>query len=305
MHHPRINETVATLKRAIRDTGVAPYREAQHQGALRYVQVVVERASGRVQVVLVGNGERPEVLGALPERFAEAMGDRLQGLFFNAQPEASNSILGPTTIHLAGEAALRESLGGVDVFFPPAAFGQNHLPLYARAVDRIAQLVPDDAAVAEAYCGVGSIGLGLLSRVRRLHFNERSADGLEGLTLGLGARPEAERARASVFAGAAGERLDALEGAEVVIVDPPRKGLDRALLDRLAAAPPKRLIYLACGLPALLDELPRLLRPGGLRLAGVEAFDFFPFTRHVETLVWLDRDGEPSAPTDSIPEEPR
>ena len=137
---------------------------------------------------------------------------------------------------------------------------------------------------------------GLLSRVRAIRFNERHPAGLEGLALGLAARPAVERERARVFEGAAGERLDALEGADVVIVDPPRKGLDDALLERLRAAPPRRLIYLACGLPALERELPRLVRPGGLRCAGVEAFDFFPFTEHVETLVWLDRDGEHSPP---------
>lgn len=305
VHHPRINEAVAALKRAIRATGVAPYHEAAHQGALRYVQVVVERATERVQVVLVGNGEGPEVLGDLPDALAAALGERLQGLFFNAQPERANTILGPTTIRLRGEEVVRERLGGVDAFFPPAAFGQNHLPLYARAVDRIGELVPDAAIVAEAYCGVGSIGLGLLSRVRAVRFNERQPAGLEGLVLGLAARPAAERARARVFEGAAGERLDALEDADVVIVDPPRKGLDDALLERLRAAPPRRLIYLACGLPALERELPRLVRPGGLRCAGVEAFDFFRFTEHVETLVWLDREGEHSTAAGPLASEPR
>ena len=102
VHHPRINEGVAALKHAIRATGVAPYREAAHEGALRYVQIVVERATQRLQVVLVGNGEGPEVLGDLPDALAAALGERLQGLFFNAQPERANTILGATTIRLRG-----------------------------------------------------------------------------------------------------------------------------------------------------------------------------------------------------------
>ena len=291
VHHPKINETIEVLKRAIRKTGIAPYADKPHVGALRYVQVVVERSTERVQVVLVGNGHSKEVLGDLPAVFESELGDRLQGLFFNAQPERSNAILGPNMTHISGKATVTESLGGVEVHFPPGAFGQNHLPLYQQAVDRIATLVPDGLDLAEAYCGVGSIGLGLLGRARSMRFNERSGDGLAGLSLGLSARPESERARATIFEGAAGERLDAVQGADLVLVDPPRKGLDAALLDELVANPPKRLIYLACGLPALLAEIPRL-ESGGLRLRGVEAFDFFPFTEHVETLVWLDRDGE-------------
>lgn len=297
VHHPAINEAVRELSRAIRDTGVAPYADRPHRGALRYVQVVVERASQRVQVVLVGNGSDVGVLGRLPEVFARRMGERLQGLFFNAQPERSNTILGPETTWLAGEPATRESIAGVDVFFPPAAFGQNHLPLFERAVARIHSLVPTDATVAEYYCGVGAIGLGLLARSREVRFNERSPHGLEGLERGLAHRPDPERRRARILRGAAGEQRDGLSEADVVIVDPPRKGLDVPLLEALASSPPRRLIYLACGLPALLSELPLLERSGGLRLAGLETFDFFPFTEHLETLAWLDRDGEQFDPS--------
>ncbi|MCR9094989.1 MAG: hypothetical protein NXI30_12280 [bacterium] len=294
VHHPAINAAAAHLKQAIRATGIAPYADTPHRGALRYAQFVVERATERVQVVLVGNGTTPDVLGPLPEAFAEAMGPSLQGLFFNAQADRTNVIFGRDTIHLAGEPVVRERIGGVDVFFPPTAFGQNHLPLFDRAVERIHALVPDGATVFEAYCGVGAIGLGLLER-GPVRFNERSPSGLAGLELGLAARPEPERARAERLEGAAGDRIEGLADAEVVIVDPPRKGLDPALLSALVANPPKRLVYLACGLPRLLEELPMLIDEGGMRLAGAEIFDFFPFTSHVETLVWLDRNGEHSS----------
>jgi tRNA/tmRNA/rRNA uracil-C5-methylase (TrmA/RlmC/RlmD family) len=288
IHHPLLNEAAHEIKQAIRETGVEPYADRPHRGALRYVQLALERASQRVQVVLVGCGETPEVLGALPGAVAERLGSRLQGLFFNAQPERSNAILGPRTIHLAGEASLCERLGGVEVFFPPAAFGQSHLPLFERAVERIHALVAPGQRIAELYCGVGAIGLGLLGRSAQVRFNERSVAGLEGLARSLDARPEAERRRAKRFAGAAGERLDTLEGADLVIVDPPRRGLDARLREALVSSPPGRLIYLACGLDALLADLESLRGKGGLQLEGIEVFDFFPWTEHVETLVWLD-----------------
>ena len=81
-------------------------------------------------------------------------------------------------------------------------------------------LVPDEAIVAEMYCGVGAIGLGLLETVREIRFNERSPYGLVGLELGIAERPEIERNRARIFPGSAGERLDTLHGANIVIVDP-------------------------------------------------------------------------------------
>jgi tRNA/tmRNA/rRNA uracil-C5-methylase (TrmA/RlmC/RlmD family) len=292
VHHPRINETARALREAIRATGIEPYADKPHRGQLRYVQIVVERSTQRVQVVLVGNGEGPEILGDLPEVFAERLGDRLQGLFFNAQPLRSNAVLGPRMLKLRGEDAVREEINGTTVFFPPGAFGQNHLPLFEQAVRRIAQLVPENGSIAEYYCGVGSIGLPLIGRARSIVFNERSPDGIRGLELGLAALPESLRPRASVRVGAAGEQLEALTGADLVLVDPPRKGLDVPLREALIDTPPKRLIYLACGLGRLLEDLEALTGSGRLNLRGIEAFDFFPFTEHVETLVWLDRNGE-------------
>ena len=289
VHHPQINEAAREIREAIRETGIEPYADRPHRGALRYLQLVVERATQRVQVVLVGCGDSPDVLGDLPEAVERRLGRQLQGLFFNAQPERSNSILGPNMLRLAGEAATVESIFGVDVYFPPGAFGQNHLPLFELAVERISELVPDDATIAEYYCGVGSIGLPLLGRSKTIRFNERSPDGLAGLELGLAARPQSDRARAQVIPGPVAESLEALEGADIVLVDPPRRGLEAALSAALAERPPNRLVYLACGLDRLIADLERLTRPGGLVLRGLEVFDFFPFTEHVETLAWLDR----------------
>lgn len=289
VHHPAINAAAEDLREAIRETRIEPYADDAHRGSIRYVQLAVERPTGRLQVVLVGRGESPDCLGELPAALAARLGPRLQGLFFNAQPERTNAVLGESTIPLAGEPALRERIGGVDVYFPPTAFGQNHLPLFDRAVERIQTLVPASAQVVELYCGVGAIGLGLLARGARVEFNERGRGGLEGLALGLAARTNDEQARARVFEGAAAEHADRAAGAEVVIVDPPRRGLDRGLLVALAAAPPERLVYLACDRTSLARDLDVLMESGRLVPRGLEAFDFFPFTDHVESLVWLDR----------------
>ena len=99
---------------------------------------------------------------------------------------------------------MRERIGGVDVFFPPGAFGQNHLELADELVAQIHAWVGDDRRVLELYAGCGPIGLGLLARSREVAFNEVSPAGLHGLALGLAARPEPERARARVIPGEAG-----------------------------------------------------------------------------------------------------
>lgn len=289
VHHPLVNEVAAVVREAVRATGVRPYADATHAGVLRAVQVVVERATRSAQVVLVTNGDSADAIRSLADALIAGLGVSLHSLWWNGQPARSNAILGPHWERLAGPEAVRESIGGADVFFPPGAFGQSHLDLADALVARVHDAVPDGATVAELYCGAGPIGLGLLRRVAALRFVESAPDALRGLALGLAARPESERERATVIASEAGAALDALDGADVAIVDPPRKGLDAPLAQKLAASPPSQLVYVSCDLDSFRRDLGVLLGGERLRLEEIEAYALFPNTEHVETLARLER----------------
>ena len=146
--------------------------------------------------------------------------------------------------------------------------------------------------MADVYAGCGAMGLPLLARGARVHFNERGANSLEGLAASLAGRPDAERARARIHPGDAGaspELNDTLARCDAVIVDPPRRGLAPDLLSALATAPPARLAYVSCGLPALLHQARALVAGGRLSLVGLEAYALFPHGEHVETLALFQR----------------
>jgi len=302
VHHPRINEVAAAVRAAIRATGVEPYADRAHRGALRALQVVVERASGRAQVVLVGNAREPAPLAPLADALAASLGEALHSLWWNGQPERTNAVLGPLWHRwrpaqppphapegYAEEAGcVRETIGGAAVFFPPGAFGQSHLDLADRLVARVHDQAPDGARVAELYAGCGAIGLGLLARSTAVSFVESAPDAVRGLALGVAARPAAERARARVVAATAEEAVGALAGADLVITDPPRKGLAPAVVAALAAAPPARLVYVSCDLDSFERDAARLAA-AGMRLAELTACDLFPNTHHVETLARFER----------------
>jgi len=281
-HHPLINRTAAALKQAIRETGVSPYADRPHRGDLRYVQVAVERSSGSAQVVLIGNSDEPGPLSAVADALTAAMGDALHSLWWNGQPERSNAILGPHWQRFCGDEAIEEHIGGVSVFFPPGAFGQSNLDLADALVERVSSWIPDGARVAEFYSGCGAIGLGLLSRCAEVIFNERSEHGLRGLEIGLDRRPAEERQRARVAAGPAGDHAIAVAGADSVVVDPPRKGLDADLLEQLIAAPPGRLAYVSCDADSFIRDAGALLEQERVRLRELTAFALFPYTEHSE-----------------------
>jgi 23S rRNA (uracil1939-C5)-methyltransferase len=303
VHHPLINRVAAAVRRALRETGTAPYAERPHRGLLRGVQIALERASETAQVVLIGNAEEPEPLLPLAQALEALLAAELHSLWWNGNPERTNVILGPHWRRLSGPAALRERIGGVDVFYPPAAFGQGHLELADRLVEQAHALVPDGARVLELYAGCGPIGLGLLARSAEVAFNEVSPGGLEGLALGLAVRPEAERSRARVIPGAAAAAIPQLAGFDTVIADPPRQGLDAPLLAALIAAPPARLLYVSCDAGTFLPQARALCERSSLRLRELLAFELFPQTRHVETLALFTCEPAtaPEPPADEAP----
>jgi 23S rRNA (uracil1939-C5)-methyltransferase len=294
VHHPLVNQVAAELRAAMRELGVRPYSESAHVGLVRYLQVVVERASLRAQVVLAVNAASAEPALPLCERLRERLGARLQGLFVSPNDARGNRILGERVERVWGEPAALESIAGAQVFFPPDAFGQSNLELYEAIVRRIGSFVPDAAEVSELYAGTGAIGLSLAPRAERVRLNELGAGSLRGLTLGVAALPPEPRARIEVHAGDALAHAGLVQGADVVIVDPPRKGLPPALCDALREAQPGRFLYLSCGLDSFVRDARRLLaqdvgpgRPFALR--ALVAYDLFPNTGHVETLACFER----------------
>ncbi len=289
VHHPLVNEVAAAVKAAVRRTATAPYAERAHRGLLRAIQVVVERAGVRAQVVLVANDHVPRTLEPLADELRRVLGPRLHSLWWNGNPARTNVILGPLWQRWEGPAALREELGGAAVFFPPGAFGQANLPLFERLAAQARSLAPDGSRIVEYHAGCGAIGLGLLSRASHIAFNEAAPAALEGLAMGLAARGPAEAARATLLPGEADDHAIAARDADVVIVDPPRRGLDRALLAALEAEPPARVIALSCNLDAFLREARALLAAGRLRLEALTPYALFPHTAHVEILACFVR----------------
>lgn len=284
IHHPRINEVARAVRQAIRSSGVAPYADKPHVGLLRYVQLVVERESTRVQVTLVANDATEKSALPMADTLAQLLGPRLHSLWWNGNTERSNAIFGSQWKLLVGDEAIRERIGGADVWFPPGAFGQSNLDLADRLVTDLHERVADDAVVAELYCGVGSIGLGLVPRVREMRFNEVSPYGLQGLAMGVASLPAEQREKTSTVAGEAGAIASIVRGATTVIVDPPRKGLDEGVLQALGEQVPDQVLYVSCDADSLVRDSHRLLESKALRLARLTPYAMFPFTEHVETL---------------------
>jgi 23S rRNA (uracil1939-C5)-methyltransferase len=289
VHHPLINRVASVVRRALVETGLTCYSDRAHLGLARHLQVVVERSSQTAQVVLIGNSATAEPAAECLDLIQERLGSELHSLWFNSNCSNTNTILGSEFRHWCGPISTVERFGGAAVHYPPGAFGQNNLDIAERIIEHLRARIPQGASVAEFYAGVGAIGLSVLPRVGHITVNEVSPHSLQGLELGIAQLDAAERCRISVAPGdAAAARLEA-QAVQVVIADPPRKGLDPELAGYLREHPPERFLYVSCGLDSLHRDAAQLTSGGNMRLVELAAFDLLPYTEHVETVARFER----------------
>lgn len=300
VHHPAIASLLPRLTRLLNEAAVSSYDETRHSGELRAVQLAVEPSTESVQVVLLINRdlwtERPskQLVRACERLSAE---DLVQGLFLGALPGHGNSLFPERHEHISGARVIEDECGGARVFFPPGAFGQANPLLHRRVAERIGGFAAESSRIVEYYAGVGTLGLGLAAAGKEVVFNEVGEGSILGLEMGwaaLGATASPgsaqSRSTAPVLArGRAGDHANLYQATDTVLVDPPRKGLDRPLLERLISDPPERLIYLSCGIDALFRESRELAESGRLVLEHISGWAYFPFTDHVETLLVATR----------------
>ena len=280
------------LKEAVlgwaRQNGVSIYREEDHQGLLRHIYVRTGKGGALLTVVVTQD--------ALPReedlvRRCRAACPELAGIVINENPVRTNRVLGVACRTLWGDGRLADTLCGVEFSLSPLSFYQvNHdqaQKLYQTAVE-FAGFQPEDTLL-DMYCGTGTI-----TRVMARH--GRQAVGVEIVPEAVeDARQYAEKNRIHnvrflcADAGQAAHQLEQ-EGfrPSVVVVDPPRKGLDEGARQALQALSPQRIVYVSCD-PATMARDIKALGAAGYQLKNAKALDLFPRTANVETVVLLSK----------------
>ena len=268
---------------------VSVYDEVQHKGLLRHIYVRRGAVSGQILVCLVVNGNALPKISQLIDSLKQIPG--FTSLVLNVNTKKGNTILGPENITLYGPGYIEDTLCGLQFRLSPHSFYQiNHHQaqrLYEAAIAQAGITKAD--TVLDLYCGVGTITLCMAKAAGKVI-------GVEVVPQAVAdARDNAARngiENAEFFCGDAGEAALALEAkgiqADVVVVDPPRKGLNADAIEALTRFNPRRIVYVSCD-PATLARDVALLKERGFRLQNAMAADLFPRCSHVESLVTLVR----------------
>ncbi len=245
--------------------------------SLKSLVVRQSRTSGDVITVLFVQGEDFPVR-ELP--LARSAGFVLVA----SRPESPASVI-VKVLHQQGCVELGEDIAGLRIVYPFDAFFQNHIELFALALDRIRSHMPPGDRVVELYAGVGAIGLALCDRARAVLAVESAASAVQYAKRNaqqLAARPY------EIVQGAA-ERVgvELLRSADMLLLDPPRTGLHPKLLNKILEARPPRILYLSCNPVQQAREFALLQET--YELVALEGFDFYPQTPHIEALLVLER----------------
>ena len=282
---------------------IPAYDEATHTGLVRHIYVRRGVVSEQVLVCLAVNGRRLPHGPELIEELKQVPG--FTTLVLSVNTNKGNTILGDEFITLYGPGTIEDTLCGLTFRLSPRSFYQvNHHQaqrLYAAAIEQAGITKAD--TVLDLYCGVGTITLAMAGAAGKVIGVEVVPQAVED------ARENAKRngiENAEFFCGDAGAAALELEAkgikADVVVVDPPRKGLNADTIEALSRFAPRRIVYVSCD-PATLARDVALLKERGYHLKNALAADLFPRCAHVETVVCLSKLADSHIEMEIAPEE--
>jgi 23S rRNA (uracil1939-C5)-methyltransferase len=290
VHPRRVNQVLEYLKYRAHELGMVPYDERNDSGDLRYVDFRYSFARQEVSVTLVSRHpvlpEGEKLARALQRKFSF-----VTGVILNINENRGNVIWGQVNRMLSGRETLLEQIGGLKLVYPAGVFSQSNPHTAQKLYDHVVGLsqLTDKENVLDLYCGVGPISLNLAHGARQVWGIDDNEAAI------VTAKQNARRngiGNCRFFAGDAAAKIQELRGQfaalDLVVVNPPRKGLQAVALAAVVELSAAKLIYVSCEPTSLARDLEKFV-VAGYRIQTVQPFDMFPQTAEVENVVLLER----------------
>lgn len=284
------DDVLAIVKEIARELRIEPYQEESASGVLRHIMTRFGVVTGEVMVVLITN------TSTLPRKaeFVEQLRKRvpnLKSIVHNVNNKVTNAIFGDRTEVIWGSEVIYDELDGLRFAISARSFYQVNpeqtITLYRKAVEYAA--LTGKEQVIDAYCGIGTISLFLARQAAHVYGVEIVPEAIEDAKRNAALN---ELDNTTFEAGPAEVVIPRWKqegmNADVIVVDPPRKGCDEALLQTILEIKPERVVYVSCNPSTLARDL-RVLEDGGYRTVEVTPVDMFPQTGHVECVILMVR----------------
>lgn len=288
IQHDVNDKIIKIIKTYIRAYKVSIYDEKTHTGVLRHLVTKVGFTTKEVMVVLVANGRKLPYLNEL----ASVLKENIPGfktLVVNVNREKTNVILGNENRVIYGDGKINDNIGDLVFEISPLSFFQvNPVQtevLYNKALE-YADLGENDT-VFDIYCGIGTISLFLAQKAKKVYGIEIVEEAIKDAKINAKIN---NLDNVEFYVGKAEEVVPKMykqgKRANVVVVDPPRKGCDEKVLDTIVSMEPDRVVYVSCSPSTLARDL-NYLDERGYKCLEVQPVDMFPHSVHIENVALI------------------
>ena len=273
---------------------IRAYDEQTHSGYIRHIYIRFGAESGQILVCIVANcAQLPKKKQLVAALLAAEPG--ITTIVFSPNTKKGNTVLGTEFHPLYGDGTITDMLCGLQFRLSAPAFYQVNHAQAERLYEKAVQLtgLTGNETVLDLYCGTGTITLCLARHAKKAIGVEIVPQAIEDAKFNAAQNGMENAEFFCMDAGQAAKMLaDRRTRPDVIVVDPPRKGVSADVIEAISAMAPQRVVYVSCD-PATLARDLKLLTAAGYTLRTAEAFDLFPRCAHVETVVLLSRETNP------------
>ena len=270
VHHPSINKAVAIIKEEVKRQNT-PIGEK----GLSYIQLWVEMGTGKIQLTLIHHSMK----AITPLWEALSKYDIWHSIWLNFHEYLNNRILSDDWKLVFGKSFLWQKIHNEWIPFHPGAFSQVHIPLFEKIIQKIEGWIRPDEKVLELYAGVGAIGLNLQRKTKHLTLVESNPFAYLSF----------QQCRSNIRFECGDVEEKSLKDQDLIIVDPPRKGLSEGVKRKLCEVSKDRLIYISCNFDSFLRDCEDLLQKGWV-IREAEGYLLFSGSNHVEIVALLEKE---------------
>lgn len=289
IQHPINDKIIQIIRGFLSENNISIYNEESGKGLIRHIITRIGFITGEIMVCIVINGDKLPLWDKLVDKLKDIEG--MTSIVININKKKTNVIMGEKVKTLWGKDYITDYIGDIKFEISPLSFYQVNPEqtevLYKKAIE-FAQLNENDT-VFDIYCGIGTISLFIAKKVKSVIGVEIVPEAIED------AKHNAEIngiKNAEFIAGPAEVVIPEIykkgKRANVVVVDPPRKGCDIKVIDTIINMNPERIVYVSCD-PASLARDVKILCENGFEIGKVQPVDQFIMSEHIETVCLLNR----------------
>ncbi|MGS2778014.1 23S rRNA (uracil(1939)-C(5))-methyltransferase RlmD [Robertmurraya sp. GLU-23] len=287
VQHSATNKATSTVKKILQDLKVSVYNEKTRKGIVRTIVARIGVKTEELQIVLITSQRELPYKDEIVARIKQALPE-VTSIVQNVNGQKTSLIFGDETRLLEGREFIQETLGELEFELSARTFFQLNPEQTVNLYNEVKEAagLTGVEKVVDAYCGVGTIGLWLADGAEEIRGMDVIADSIED------AEKNAERhgiSHATYVVGKAEQVLPkwAKEGwkPDVLVVDPPRTGLDQQLLNTILKVKPKKIVYVSCNPSTLAKDISVLVSK--YKVGYIQPVDMFPQTSHIESVTSL------------------